>query len=139
MRKFFCLHSHSVWKLNYVDVICYEEIVKYINIISEVVSPSPKEEKKTQLIKGFHGEQWKVRFHILPCFKVEACITMSDISLYFYETLKMNYISKDVIFVALVNWSLSEKARSKFCSWHYLTSFDAYVSCFNFWAPIPYL
>lgn len=60
MRKIFCLHSHSVQKPNYVDVVCYKgEIVKYINIISEIVSPSPKEEKKAQLIKGFHGEQLK--------------------------------------------------------------------------------
>lgn len=37
---------------------------------------------------------------------------MSNISLYFYEILKMKYISKDVIFVASVDLSLSEKARS---------------------------
>lgn len=80
-EEIFCLHSHSIKKLNYVDILCCKgKFVDYLNIKSKVTSPSlSKRRKKTHPVdklKGFYGEKWKVRFYILLCFNVETFIVM---------------------------------------------------------------
>lgn len=46
-------------------------LLKY-HISSYLSISVQKKKKKPQLIKGFHGDQWKVKFYILLCLKVEA-------------------------------------------------------------------